>query len=57
MDHVRRFDVGYVEARRMTETGLVGRPFVVCAFSTDVDPPPASLADPALSGGLILDGM
>jgi predicted dehydrogenase len=56
IDHVRRFDVGHVEARRMIETGLVRRSFVR-AFNTDVDLPLVSLADPAVSGGLILNGM
>ncbi len=55
MGHVRQFDAGHVEARRLIETGAIGQPVVFRAISGDVDPPPASFADPAVSGGLILD--
>jgi predicted dehydrogenase len=55
--HVRQFDAGHVEARRFIEAGAIGRPLVFRAISGDVDPPPASFADPAVSGGLILDAM
>jgi predicted dehydrogenase len=55
--HVRRFDAGHVEAKRFIEAGAIGRPLVFRAISGDVDPPPASFADPAVSGGLILDAM
>jgi myo-inositol 2-dehydrogenase/D-chiro-inositol 1-dehydrogenase len=57
LGHVRRFDAGHVEARRMIETGAIGRPLVFRAISGDVDPPPPSFADPAVSGGLLLDAM
>jgi predicted dehydrogenase len=55
--HVRRFDAGHIEARRYIEAGAIGRPLVFRAISGDVDPPPPSFADPAVSGGLILDAM
>jgi myo-inositol 2-dehydrogenase/D-chiro-inositol 1-dehydrogenase len=55
--HVRRFDAGHVEARRAIEAGAIGRPLVFRAISGDVDPPPPSFADPAVSGGLIVDAM
>ncbi len=55
--HVRQFDAGHVEAKRLIEAGAIGRPLVFRAISGDVDPPPASFADPAVSGGLILDAM
>jgi myo-inositol 2-dehydrogenase/D-chiro-inositol 1-dehydrogenase len=55
--HVRRFDPGHVEAKRLIETGAIGKPLVFRAISGDVDPPPPSFADPAVSGGLILDAM
>lgn len=55
--HVRQFDAGHVEARRMIDSGAIGRPLVFRSISGDVDPPPASFADPAASGGLILDAM
>ena len=55
--HVRRFDAGHTEARRLIETGAIGQPVVFRAISGDVDPPPPSFANPAVSGGLILDAM
>ncbi len=55
--HVRRFDAGHVEAKRLIEAGAIGKPLVFRAISGDVDPPPPSFADPAVSGGLILDAM
>jgi predicted dehydrogenase len=55
--HVRQFDAGHVEARRLIEAGAIGRPIVFRAISGDVDPPPPSFANPAVSGGLILDAM
>ena len=54
--HVRKFDAGHVEAKRYIEAGAIGKPLVFRAISGDVDPPPPSFADPAVSGGLILDG-
>ena len=55
--HVRRFDAGHVEARRHIEAGAIGKPLVFRAISGDVDPPPPGFADPAVSGGLIVDAM
>jgi predicted dehydrogenase len=55
--HVRQFDAGHVEARRLIEAGAIGKPVVFRAISGDVDPPPPSFANPAVSGGLILDAM
>ncbi len=55
--HVRQFDAGHVEARRYIEAGAVGNPLVFRAISGDMDPPPPSFANPAVSGGLILDAM
>jgi predicted dehydrogenase len=55
--HVRQFDAGHVEAKRHIEAGAIGKPLVFRAISGDVDPPPPSFADPAVSGGLILDAM
>lgn len=55
--HVRQFDGGHVEAKRLIEKGAIGRPLVFRAISGDTNPPPASFADPAVSGGLILDAM
>jgi predicted dehydrogenase len=55
--HVRRFDSGYVEARRLIEAGAIGTPVIVRAISGDMDPPPPGFADLAVSGGLLLDSM
>jgi myo-inositol 2-dehydrogenase/D-chiro-inositol 1-dehydrogenase len=55
--HVRQFDGGHVEAKRHIEAGAIGRPLVFRSISGDVDPPPPSFADPAVSGGLLLDAM
>jgi predicted dehydrogenase len=55
--HVRRFDSGYLEAKRLIERGAVGVPVIVRAISGDMDPPPPSFADLHVSGGLLLDSM
>jgi predicted dehydrogenase len=57
MGHVRQFDAGHVEAKRFIDAGAIGQPLVFRAISGDVDPPPPSFANPAVSGGLILDAM
>lgn len=55
--HVRQFDAGYIEAKRLIDAGAVGRPVLYRSISGDMDPPPPSFADPSVSGGLILDSM
>jgi len=57
MGHTRRFDAGYEEAKRMIESGAIGRPVLYRSISGDVDPPPVEFADLGVSGGLILDSM
>lgn len=57
LGHVRQFDAGHLEAKNYIESGAIGQPLVFRAISGDVDPPPPSFADPAVSGGLILDAM
>jgi predicted dehydrogenase len=57
MGHTRRFDAGYQEAKRLIESGAVGRPVLYRSISGDVDPPPVAFADLGVSGGLILDSM
>lgn len=57
MGHVRQFDAGHTEAKRLISSGAIGRPLVFRAISGDTDPPPPSFADPAVSGGLLLDAM
>jgi predicted dehydrogenase len=55
--HTRRFDAGYVEAKKLIESGAIGRPVLYRSLSGDVDPPPPEFADLGVSGGLILDSM
>ena len=57
MGHTRRFDDGYEEAKRVIESGSVGRPLIYRSLSGDVNPPPVAFADLRVSGGLILDSM
>ena len=57
MGHTRRFDAGYEEAKRLIESGAIGRPVLYRSISGDADPPPLSFADLGVSGGLILDSM
>jgi predicted dehydrogenase len=55
--HVRRFDSGYLEAKRLIDAGAIGVPVIVRAISGDMEPPPPSFADLGVSGGLLLDSM
>ena len=55
--HVRQFDRGHLEAKRLIEAGAIGQPVLYRGISGDVDPPAPDFADPAVSGGLILDSM
>ena len=55
MGHVRRFDPGHVQAWQHIQAGAIGRPLVFRSISGDMDPPPPDFANPAVSGGLILD--
>ena len=57
MGHTRRFDSGYEEAKRLIDSGAIGRPVLYRSLSGDVDPPPPAFADLGVSGGLILDSM
>jgi len=55
--HTRRFDAGYIEARRVIESGGIGQPVLYRSISGDMNPPPVAFADLGVSGGLILDSM
>lgn len=55
--HTRRFDTGYIDARRVIEAGGIGKPVLYRSLSGDMNPPPVSFADLEVSGGLILDSM
>ncbi len=55
MGFQRRFDRGYVEAKRKIEEGIIGQPVVLKSTSRDPFAPPMEFCDPSKSGGLILD--
>jgi inositol 2-dehydrogenase len=55
--HMRRFDSGYAEARRVIQAGEIGKPLIFRGFSGDTEPPPPSFADLKVSGGLMMDSM
>jgi predicted dehydrogenase len=57
LGHVRQFDAGHVGAKAQIDEGVIGNPLVMRAISGDVDPPPPSFANPAVSGGLLVDAM
>jgi len=57
LGHTRRFDSGYIEAKRVIDAGGIGRPVLYRSISGDMNPPPISFADLGVSGGLILDSM
>jgi scyllo-inositol 2-dehydrogenase (NAD+) len=51
----RRFDKGYIEAKKKIDDGVIGTPVVLKSTSRDPFAPPMEFCDPAKSGGLILD--
>lgn len=51
----RRFDPGYLAAKRKIEEGAIGRPILMSAISRDPFPPPLEFCDVRKSGGLIAD--
>jgi inositol 2-dehydrogenase len=52
---MRRFDAGYRDARALIQQGRIGRPLMFKAIGRDPTCPPLDYADPAQSGGLIVD--
>ncbi|MCZ7542123.1 MAG: inositol 2-dehydrogenase [Anaerolineae bacterium] len=52
---MRRFDKGFVAARRQIEAGVIGAPVVIRSISRDPYRTSLEFADPARSGGLIVD--
>jgi Oxidoreductase family, NAD-binding Rossmann fold len=54
---MRRFDPGYVQAQALIQSGRIGRPLTFKAVGRDPSCPPLEYADPAHSGGLVLDVM
>ena len=52
---MRRHDPDHRRARAQIISGELGRPLVFDSRQYDVDPPPAAILDPRLSGGIMLD--
>lgn len=55
MSFQRRFDAGYVAARRKVEEGVIGTPVLFTSISRDPYRPPVEFCDPKVSGGMISD--
>ena len=51
----RRFDAGYLAAKRKLDAGAIGEPVMFTSISRDPYPPPLEFCDPKVSGGLIAD--
>ncbi|MBA3870461.1 MAG: inositol 2-dehydrogenase [Anaerolineae bacterium] len=52
---MRRFDAGYAAAKRQLESGAIGDPVVIRSIGRDPFRTSLEYANPAVSGGLILD--
>lgn len=52
---MRRFDSGYVKAKRQIDEGAIGTPVMFKSCSRDPSPPSLEYADPKSSGGTIVD--
>ena len=52
---MRRFDPAYQQARALIDAGRIGRPITFKAVGRDPSCPPLDYANPAHSGGLVLD--
>ena len=55
MGFMRRFDTGYAAAKRQIDAGRIGTPLVFKATSRDPFRPSLEYADPASSGGMLID--
>ncbi len=55
MGFQRRFDSGYLGARKKVEEGVIGTPVLLKSTSRDPFAPPLEFCDPRVSGGLIAD--
>ena len=55
MGFQRRFDLGYIEARKKVDAGVIGTPVLISSISREPFAPPLEFCDPKASGGLILD--
>jgi scyllo-inositol 2-dehydrogenase (NAD+) len=52
---MRRFDSGYVEARRRIDAGVIGTPVAIRSIGRDPHRTSLEYASPAVSGGLLVD--
>ncbi len=52
---MRRFDRGYAEAKRQIESGFIGKPVTIRSIGRDPYRTSLEFANPAVSGGLIVD--
>jgi scyllo-inositol 2-dehydrogenase (NAD+) len=55
MGFMRRFDPGYAAAKQRIVAGAIGRPVVFKSTSRDPFPPSIEYANPASSGGILVD--
>jgi inositol 2-dehydrogenase len=55
MGFMRRFDPGYAAAKRQVDEGKIGRPVVFKSTSRDPFRPSLEYANPASSGGILVD--
>ena len=55
MGFMRRFDPGYAAAKKQIDEGRIGRPVVFKSTSRDPYPPSIEYANPASSGGILVD--
>ena len=52
---MRRWDPDYARARARLASGALGRPVLFKSLQFDAEPPPVAFADPAVSGGIMVD--
>jgi len=52
---MRRWDPDYARAKARLASGALGRPILFKSLQFDAEPPPVSFADPAVSGGIMVD--
>jgi predicted dehydrogenase len=52
---MRRWDPDYARAKARLASGALGRPMLFKSLQFDAEPPPIAFADPAVSGGIMVD--
>ncbi len=52
---MRRWEPDYVRAKARLASGAYGRPMLFKSLQFDPEPPPLAFADPAVSGGIMID--